>query len=94
MANGGLNKAADQEYLSKKKNLMQLGEMAKTLGINQNLEEGEFHGIQFIKPNQKSKGYMGKSSDYIVIMHFDKNMRELIAHGLTDRNIEQQFHKF
>lgn len=43
--------------------------MIKKLGT-QNLEDSEIEAVNYIRPNDKYKGFIGRSKDYIVIMHF------------------------
>jgi len=59
----------------------------KEMGVTQ-LDQGEFYGIQFIKPNQRSHGYTSKSADYTVIMHFNDIIKQkIIANGITEEGI-------
>jgi len=68
--------------------------MAKTIGVKK-LDEGEFYGIQFIKPNQKSKGFTAKSQDYTVIMHFNDIIKQkIVANGITEDGIDQAFQDY
>jgi len=49
--------------------------MAKQIGLTQQVDEGEFKGIQFVKPSEKTKTMVARSADYTVIMHFNEAMK-------------------
>lgn len=74
-------------YLSvnrKQKNLKNLGASVKMLvGSNKQFTEGEFGGLQYIRPKDSERKYIAKpldGSNYVIILHFD----ELLAPKIRD----------
>lgn len=66
---------ASKKVNAQKKNLKDLGQFAKDLGLKQNLDIAEIKGINYIKPNYNGKCWVAKSKDYVCLMHFNKILK-------------------
>lgn len=75
---------------AKKQNLKELGEFAKDMGLLKNLDLAEIKGINYIKPNFNGKGMVGKSKDYVCIMHFNKILK-VVGNSIKEENIDKAF---
>lgn len=78
-----------------------MGKLAKNIGLVHKIDEGEYYDIQWIKPNEKSKGFVAKSADYTVIMHFSEEIQDRIRlygginrAGIEQLKMESQFRAF
>ena len=69
------DKSGSKKVNAQKQNLKDLGNFAKEIGLKKNLVQSEIKGITYIKPNYNGMGWVAKSEDYVVIMHFNKNLR-------------------
>ena len=82
--------------LKKKTDLQNMAANLKQLVGKQSLTEGEYFGIQFIRPKDKEKSYIAKASEadgehsYIIVMHFNDLIRNKLREKdqLTDEFIE------
>lgn len=69
------DKGGSRKVNAQKQNLKNLGNFAKEVGLKKNLETAEISGVVYIKPNFNGHGWVAKSRDYVVIMHFVKDLR-------------------
>jgi hypothetical protein len=70
------------KILKEKEAIKNLGKNLKLLVNEANdYQEGEYFGIQFIKPKDKDKTFIAKpynSVHYVVLMHFNENIRDKV----------------
>ena len=86
--------AASQKFLQKKKTIKDLGKIAKDIGINGDADFDDIISPAFIKPNEKAKNYVAKSTDYCVLLIFNENMKHKIPGSLDDNFVDQAFNDF
>lgn len=86
--------AASQNFLQKKKTIKDLGKIAKDIGINGEADFDDIISPAFIKPNDKAKNYVAKSTDYCVFLIFNENMKHKIPGNLDDNFVDQAFNDF
>lgn len=86
--------AASQNFLQKKKTIKDLGKIAKDIGINGEADFDDIISPAFIKPNDKAKNYVAKSTDYVVFLEFNENMKYKIPGALDDNFVDQAFNDF
>lgn len=85
------DRLGSKKYIVKQQNLKDLGSFAKDLGLKKNLEVAEIKGINFIKPNFNGKCMVGKSKDYVCVMHFNKDLK-VKGNSILEENIDKVFH--
>jgi len=78
--------------IHKKKEIADLGKAAKEMNLNMETDEGELNGYKYIRPSEKQRNYIGKSTDYIVFMHFPEQLKDSLlptgGHYLTQPMLE------
>jgi len=86
-------KGGSRKVHAEKKNLKDLGNFAKEIGLKKNLDTAEIKGVNYIKPNHSGIGWVAKSRDYVVIMHFNKNLG-VYGQKIKEENIEKAYHQY
>ena len=85
---------ANKKFLQKKESIRELGMIAKNFGLVKNFEDTDIGPYSFIKPSERNKGYVAKSNDYVVIMHFNENLKGILINDVNEYVVDQAFQDF
>ena len=88
--------------LQRKSDMRDMGANLKQLVANNTTTEGEYYGIQFIRPKDIGKSYVAKAvkedgeHSYIIVLHFNDIIQHRIREKdkLTDEIIDQAMNEF
>ena len=72
--------AASKKFLEKRKTMTELGQMIKSLGTGQHVEEEQ---VRFVSASGDDTNWLAKGKDTIVVMHLPACMIGRISQGIT-----------
>ena len=68
--------------------------MMKKIG-KQNLEDSETEAVQFIAPDERQKGLVARSKDYVVIMHFGESLKgKIFGQNMDEHLVDDAFREY
>lgn len=76
--------------------MMMAADLKSLVGKEKKMSEGEYYGIQFIRPKDKDKSYIARAAEadgehsYIIVLHFNDTIRNKLREKdqLTDEFVE------